>query len=144
MRADPGTDLMRAASPLHGLARRFPTALHLDDYTPEQLAAIARQTALSRYGLAFSTGLEEALAAHIAKKHPAKIPKHNAGSAVSLVEGAMNKLASRLSSSAVPPPAAAAASTSAVAETPVPDEGGRVAAAARHADHRRRPRLGGQ
>ena len=108
MRADPG------------LARRFPTALHLDDYTPEQLAAIARQTALSRYGLAFSTGLEEALAAHIAKKHRGEIPKHNAGLAVSLVEGAMNKLASRLSSSAVPPPAAAAASTSAVAETPVP------------------------
>ena len=108
MRADPG------------LARRFPTALHLDDYTPEQLAAIARQTALSRYGLAFSTGLEDALAAHIAKKHRGEIPKHNAGLAVSLVEGAMNKLASRLSSSAVPPPAAAAASTSAVAETPVP------------------------
>ena len=64
MRADPG------------LARRFPTALHLDDYTPEQLAAIARQTALSRYGLAFSTGLEDALAAHIAKKHRNSPPSH--------------------------------------------------------------------
>ena len=41
-----------------GLVRRFPTALHLDDYTPQQLAAIARQTARLRYGLGFAEGLE--------------------------------------------------------------------------------------
>ena len=34
-----------AADP--GLVRRFPTALHLEDYTPSQLAAIARQVTLT-------------------------------------------------------------------------------------------------
>ena len=52
---DAMTHLM-AADP--GLVRRFPTALHLEDYTPAQLAAIARQTAHARYGLSFGDGLE--------------------------------------------------------------------------------------
>ena len=47
---------LMAADP--GLVRRFPTALHLEDYTPVQLAAIARQTAHTKYGLAFGPALE--------------------------------------------------------------------------------------
>ena len=90
MRADPG------------LVRRFPTALHLDDYTPSELAAIAKQTAATRYGLQFSEGLEPALAEHIAQVHTAEISKHNASLAVQLVEAAMNRLAARLVSSRDP------------------------------------------
>ena len=76
------------------LARRFPTPLHLDDDTPEQLAAIARQEALSRYGLAFSTGGDRPRRpyreAHRGDPHPIAI-------FAPLVEYAMNKLASRTS-----------------------------------------------
>jgi len=53
MRADPG------------LVRRFPTTIHLEDYSPLELAGIARQTAHTRFGLAFAPGLEPALARHI-------------------------------------------------------------------------------
>ena len=84
MRADPG------------LVRRFPTALHLGDYTPSELAAIARQTATARYGLSFAPGLEAALAEHICAVHAAEIAKHNASLAVQLVEAAANRLAARL------------------------------------------------
>ena len=51
---------LMAADP--GLVRRFPTALHLEDYTPVQLAAIARQTAHTKYGLAFGPALEARVA----------------------------------------------------------------------------------
>ena len=59
MRADPG------------LVRRFPTALHLGDYTPSELAAIARQTAAKRFGLCFATGLEARLASGHGHRHAA-------------------------------------------------------------------------
>jgi len=83
MRADPG------------LTRRFPTAIHLDDYTPAELAAIAKQTAKSRFGLCFAPGLERSLAAHIARLHGDEIHAHNASLAVSLVEAAITRLAMR-------------------------------------------------
>lgn len=91
--------------------RRFPTSLHLDDYTPEQLASIARQTALSRYGLRFGTGLELRLTAHIAQRHVAEIPKHNASLAVALVEAATSRLAARLAAVADHRPAALASAS---------------------------------
>lgn len=90
MRADPG------------LVRRFPTSLHLDDYSPAELAAIAEQTAASRYGLRFATGLLPVLSDHIRQHHCAEIPKHNASLAVALVEAAMNRLAARLVTSREP------------------------------------------
>jgi hypothetical protein len=83
MRADPG------------LRRRFPTTIHLDDYSPAELAAIAKQTADSRFGLAFAPGLERALALHIRSKHGHEIALHNASLAVALVEAAINRLAVR-------------------------------------------------
>lgn len=96
--------------------RRFPTSLHLDDYTPEQLASIARLTALSRYGLRFGAALEPRLAVHIAQRHVTEIPKHNASLAVALVEAATSRLAARLAavSTNTPANAASAFTTSAV------------------------------
>jgi transcriptional regulator with AAA-type ATPase domain len=85
MRADPG------------LVRRFPTSIHLDDYAPAELAAIAAQTAASRFGLRLADGLEPRLAAHIGAEHAHEIHEHNASLAVSLVEAAINRLAVRLS-----------------------------------------------
>jgi len=91
--------------------RRFPTTLHLEDYTPEQLASIARLTALSRYGLHFGAGLEARLTMHIAQRHVAEIPKHNASLAVALVEAATSRLAARLAADSANTPLACAAST---------------------------------
>ena len=87
MRADPG------------LVRRFPTTIHLEDYTPAELAAIARQTAESRFGLRFAPGLEVALARHIEAAHGHEMSAHNASLSVALVEGAINRLAVRCVSS---------------------------------------------
>ena len=84
MRADPG------------LVRRFPTRIDLDDYSPAELAGIAKQTAMQRFGLAFAPGLEAALAHHIAEQHGKEIEAHNASLAVSLVEAAITRLAMRL------------------------------------------------
>ena len=83
MRADPG------------LVRRFPTVLHLDNYSPAELATIAKQTARSRFGLSFAPGLEAALGRHIARHHEGEIGQHNASLAVSLVEAAITRLAIR-------------------------------------------------
>jgi hypothetical protein len=91
MRADPG------------LVRRFPTTIHLEDYTPAELAAIARQTALARFGLHLADGLEASLAEHIAQEHGSEICEHNASLSVTLVEAAIGRMAVRLCA----PPAAA-------------------------------------
>jgi hypothetical protein len=53
MRADPG------------LPRRFPKEIHLDDYTPAELATIAEFTANSK-GLTFEEGLPQKLAKSLA------------------------------------------------------------------------------
>ena len=84
MRADPG------------LVRRFPKTLLLEDYTPAELASIARQTAQTRFGLSFAVGLEAALAVHIEAQHADEIAQHNASLAVALVEAAINRLALRV------------------------------------------------
>jgi len=79
-----------------GLVRRFPTSIHLEDYSAAELAAIAHQTAHARFGLRFAEGLEAQLATHIAKVHGGEIHQHNASLAVSLVEAAINRLALRI------------------------------------------------
>eukprot|EP01051_Picozoa_sp_SAG22_P008285 SAG22_NODE_622_length_8493_cov_196.309864_7_plen_1412_part_00 len=84
MRADPG------------LPRRFPTRLDLDDYTPAELAEIARKAAETRYQKAFEAGLEAKLAKHIEEQHQADIPKENGGLAINLTEAACNALAARV------------------------------------------------
>merc|ERR1719502_143204 len=87
---DKMADLM-AADP--GLPRRFPNQVHLDDYSPAELAQIAKQAAESRFGLRFEDGLEEKLAVHIEEQHSAEIAQHNGGLAVNLTESAMGTMA---------------------------------------------------
>ena len=84
MRADPG------------LPRRFPVTLHLDDYSPAELAQIAHKAAEERFGMRFEGGLEALLAKHIELEHAADIATHNGGLAIQLVEAAMGRLATRL------------------------------------------------
>jgi SpoVK/Ycf46/Vps4 family AAA+-type ATPase len=84
MRADPG------------MPRRFPTSLHLDDYSPEQLSAICDKVATERFNKVFEPGLREALAKHIEEQHAARIPKENGGLAVNLTEAACALLAGRI------------------------------------------------
>ncbi|KAK3258648.1 hypothetical protein CYMTET_32312 [Cymbomonas tetramitiformis] len=84
MRADPG------------LQRRFPLALHLDDYTPEELAEICEKVARAQFGKEFEVGLRAKLAEHIQNYHSFEIPKNNGGLAVNLTEKAVNQLVTRM------------------------------------------------
>eukprot|EP00929_Paragymnodinium_shiwhaense_P084266 TRINITY_DN45038_c0_g1_i1.p1 TRINITY_DN45038_c0_g1~~TRINITY_DN45038_c0_g1_i1.p1 ORF type:complete len:1715 (-),score=390.58 TRINITY_DN45038_c0_g1_i1:162-5306(-) len=80
--------LMRAEP---GLARRFPNRLHLDDYTPAELATICQTIARQRMQRDFPAGLEERLAEHIEHFHWREIPQQNAGLAVNLCEQALDR-----------------------------------------------------
>ena len=86
-------DMMRLDQ---GLDRRFPHRLHLEDYTAEQIALIAKFMAQQK-GYEFSAGLEHKLAKHIAHYHRRNMANQNAGLAKNLVEVALNKRAARLS-----------------------------------------------
>jgi hypothetical protein len=79
-----------------GLPRRFPLALHLDDYSAAELAEIACNAAGERFGLGVEAGLRPKLAAHIAARHSHEVADHNAGLAINLVEAAMGRMAGRL------------------------------------------------
>ena len=78
-----------------GMARRFGTTLHLDDYTPTQIAEICRRIAKKKFGFAFSDGLKERLAEHIGKEYASEISQQNGGLAVNLVEAAVARLSER-------------------------------------------------
>ena len=86
-------DMMRLDQ---GLDRRFPHRLHLEDYTAEQIALIAKFMAQQK-GYEFSLGLEHKLANHIAHFYRRNMANQNAGLAKNLVEVALNKRAARLS-----------------------------------------------
>ena len=47
------------------MPRRFPNEIHLEDYTPEHLAQIARKVAADKFDLDFEAGLEESLAVRV-------------------------------------------------------------------------------
>lgn len=79
-----------------GLPRRFATTLHLDDYSPADLALIAEKAARERFQLTFGEGLLEDLAAHIVRKHAADIAKQNGGLAINMTEQAFRRLAQRV------------------------------------------------
>ena len=68
-----------------GLPRRFPQTLHLDDYTPAQLAQICRKVAEDRFNMTFEAGLEQKLIGEFEGKYYVDIPRQNAGLAVNLV-----------------------------------------------------------
>ena len=79
-----------------GMPRRFPTTLHLKDYTSEEIAMICEKVASEKFNKAFETGLVAALSKHIGEQHAADIPKQNGGLAVNLTEAACAALASRV------------------------------------------------
>lgn len=80
-----------------GLRRRFGNRLHLSDYTPEQLAAIAKTVAKERFDLAFCAGLEADLASHLTRRYTSEeiCENGNGGFAVTLAEEAVGRLTSR-------------------------------------------------
>lgn len=80
--------LMRAEE---GLARRFPSRLHLDDYAPAELAAICETASRSKHQREFEPGLREKLATHIENFYWRDIAQQNAGLAVNLTERALDR-----------------------------------------------------
>ena len=84
MRMDPGLD------------RRFPQRLHLPDYSPLQIAQVCAIKARRMFDRTFENGLEERLAGHIRDFHARDIPQQNAGLAVNLTEGAVERQIDRL------------------------------------------------
>eukprot|EP01043_Picozoa_sp_COSAG02_P013867 COSAG02_NODE_561_length_20308_cov_42.799495_12_plen_2050_part_00 len=84
MRMDPGLD------------RRFPQRLHITDYSPAQLAEICRIKARRMFDRRFEDGLESKLATHIGDFYAREIPQQNAGLAVNLTEGAVERQIERL------------------------------------------------
>ena len=79
-----------------GLPRRFATTLHLEDYSPAELALIAEKAATERFELRFDDGLLEDLAAHIVRCHSADVARQNGGLAINLTEQAFRRLAQRV------------------------------------------------
>jgi len=79
-----------------GLRRRFSLVLHLEDYSPDELAEICERAAADRFRLNFAPGLRESLARHIRDCHSAEVRQHNGGLAVTLAERAFRRLATRL------------------------------------------------
>lgn len=84
MRMDPGLD------------RRFPQRLHITDYSPAQLAEICGIKARRMFDRRFQDGLEGKLAKHIGDFYAREIPQQNAGLAVNLTEGAVERQIERL------------------------------------------------
>ena len=84
MRADPG------------LPRRFPKQVHLDDYTPAEVAQIAETAATERFRAHFEDGLRDKLVTFIEENYGSQIKQHNGGLAVNLTEEAMGNLAERV------------------------------------------------
>jgi hypothetical protein len=78
-----------------GLPRRFATRLHLDDYTPQELAQMSSQIATG-LGLSFAPRLETELAGWVRTAYGDEISKQNGGLAVNLTEQAFRALAERV------------------------------------------------
>ena len=106
--------LMRADE---GLPRRFQRTLHLDDYTPAELAQICTKVARERFSLSIDPELERAIELHLRcifsnGPCPAGSPSpchncqlvrtQNGGLAVNLVERAFKRLAQRVIRTSVP------------------------------------------
>ena len=100
-----------------GLPRRFQRTLHLDDYTPAELAEICTKVAHERFSLSIDPELERAIELHLSCMFsngpcPVGSPspchncqlvrKQNGGLAVNLVERAFKRLAQRVIRTSVP------------------------------------------
>ena len=73
-----------------GLDRRFQGRMHLGDYTPLQLAKIAKLRARG-FGKNFEDGLVEKLAQHISDFYYREIEQQNGGLSLNLTEEALRK-----------------------------------------------------
>ena len=85
-----------------GLPRRFQRRLHIDDYTPAQLAEICVKYAREKFQLTITPDVELAVAGHIATAYGPqgsvsanRMKRENAGLAINLVERAFKELAAR-------------------------------------------------
>jgi hypothetical protein len=79
-----------------GLARRFGTVLELEDYTPEDVHSIARQSARDA-GLTLTPEADSALLALLRSNRAAELlPSRNASMAHTLISAMRDRLASRL------------------------------------------------
>jgi SpoVK/Ycf46/Vps4 family AAA+-type ATPase len=100
-----------------GLPRRFQRTLHLDDYTPAELAQICTKVAHERFSLSIDPELERAIELHLSCMFsngpcPVGSPspchncqlvrKQNGGLAVNLVERAFKRLAQRVIRTNIP------------------------------------------
>mmetsp|Transcript_53729 Transcript_53729/g.136414 ORF Transcript_53729/g.136414 Transcript_53729/m.136414 type:complete len:1005 (-) Transcript_53729:237-3251(-) len=91
---DKMADFLRADP---GLARRFPYVLRLPDYSPRDIAVIARRYASDQMGVDFEDGVEDALARWLGPNMELlEASKHNGGLAVNLVEQALGRMADRV------------------------------------------------
>jgi SpoVK/Ycf46/Vps4 family AAA+-type ATPase/DNA polymerase III delta prime subunit len=84
-----------------GLPRRFPTQLHLADYTAEELTSIAVSRAASFYDMTIAAGVEDKLTHALRTRWASDTKGSNGGFAVKLVEDAVGRLASRVSKQAI-------------------------------------------
>ena len=90
---EPMEDLMDADP---GLRSRFSTRLHLQDYSPEEIARIAARTA-ERKTFQFDENLLSTLTSQITERYePLLISQENGRMAVNLVERAIEHMATRL------------------------------------------------
>jgi hypothetical protein len=79
-----------------GLKRRFPGEVHLSDYTPDELAKIARHYAKDKMQLDFEeVDLEARLAKQIEEQHSIRMNNENASLAIHLVDDALTRRADR-------------------------------------------------
>jgi hypothetical protein len=94
-----------------GLPRRFQRRLHLEDYTPAEMAQICNRVAAKRFSLAIDPQVMQAITAHLSCEYsngpcPAQSPipcgnchrvrSQNGGLAVYMVEAAFKQLAQRI------------------------------------------------
>ena len=91
--------ILMAADP--GLPRRFSKQMHLEDYSPCEIALIAKRVAEERFELRVPASLvglngEGELAEWIGCRHGHEIHQHNGGLAVNLTEEAFVNLSSRV------------------------------------------------
>ena len=84
-----------------GLSRRFPSSLHLPDYSPEEVAQIAISRAALHYEMTVAKGVEERLVEALKTRWNNDIKTMNAGLAVKLTEEAVGRLATRLSNETI-------------------------------------------
>merc|ERR1711972_1211509 len=78
-----------------GLPRRFPRSLHLEDYSPAELARICAKVAAERFKVELDDGVETLLRKHFKQFSQHELSSQNGGLAVNTVEKAMARLAAR-------------------------------------------------